>query len=230
MSENENKERSLREIEELLPWHAAGTLDAATAKRVEEALAREPGLRNSLRLAREDREETIALNEELGAPSGRAWARVLANANAEPRKPNLVARFAALAERAASWLGAGATPRPRRLAWAGAAAVLVIALEAATILSLLSGGPSQTYRTASQPSASTEGATLILAFAPEARAREIADLLRRRNASIVDGPRAGGLFRVRVGDKSMSRDEIEAVLASLRAEPIVLMALPGSER
>ena len=32
------------EVEALLPWHAAGTLDARDTRRVEEALARDPSL------------------------------------------------------------------------------------------------------------------------------------------------------------------------------------------
>jgi anti-sigma factor RsiW len=69
MSENEDHDDELGAIEELLPWYAAGTLDAAATRRVEEALAREPKLQTSLRLAREDRDETIMLNERLGAPA-----------------------------------------------------------------------------------------------------------------------------------------------------------------
>ena len=41
------------EIEMLLPWHAAGTLNARDARRVEEALAREPELARQYAVIRE---------------------------------------------------------------------------------------------------------------------------------------------------------------------------------
>jgi anti-sigma factor RsiW len=60
------------EIEVLLPWHAAGTLNARDARRVEEALARDPELARQYAVIREEYAETIDLNESLGAPSARA--------------------------------------------------------------------------------------------------------------------------------------------------------------
>src|ERR1700755_1119844 len=63
------------EIEMLLPFHAVGTLNARDARRVEEALARDPGLARQYAVIREEYAETIHLNESLGAPSGRASRR-----------------------------------------------------------------------------------------------------------------------------------------------------------
>src|SRR5271163_4098717 len=131
------------EIEALLPWHVAGTLDARDAKRVDEALAGRPDLSASLALIHEDRDETIALNERLGAPSGAVWARVMATAKAEPRKPRLSARLASL-------LGLGAGGNPARLAWAAAAAAVVILLQGAAIVSLLPDTRGSSFRTASE--------------------------------------------------------------------------------
>ena len=55
-----------REIEELLPWHAAGTLSRRDAQHVEEALARDPELARRYALVREEFGETIHLNENSG--------------------------------------------------------------------------------------------------------------------------------------------------------------------
>jgi len=55
-----------QEIEELLPWHAAGTLSRRDAQRVEEALARDPELARRYALVRDELGETIHLNETLG--------------------------------------------------------------------------------------------------------------------------------------------------------------------
>jgi len=209
-------------IEDLLPWYAAGTLDPLDAKRVEEELARRPELRASLDLVREDRDETIVLNESLGAPSPAAWTRVLAAARAEPRKPTLKARLMSLT----SLVGLGAEPQPRRLAWVGVAAAIVIALQAATILSLLPArGPG--FQTASEASAPAGGASVLVSFAPDARLDQVGAWLQQHHASIVEGPRAG-MYRLRVGDKSLTGDETAALVAELSASPLVRMALPAA--
>src|SRR5450432_4497362 len=72
------------EIEMLLPWHAAGTLNARDARRVDEALARDPELARQYAVIREEYAETIHLNESLGAPSVRAMAKLFAALDGEP--------------------------------------------------------------------------------------------------------------------------------------------------
>src|ERR1700744_5991036 len=72
------------EIELLLPWHAAGTLNARDAHRVEEALARDPELARHYAVIREEYAETIGLNESLGAPSARAMQKLFAAIEADP--------------------------------------------------------------------------------------------------------------------------------------------------
>ena len=67
-----NNEAPERDVEELLPWHAAGTLSRRDAQRVEQALANDPELARRYALVREELSETIYLNETLGAPSARA--------------------------------------------------------------------------------------------------------------------------------------------------------------
>ena len=81
-----NKERD--DLETLLPWHAAGTLNRRDAERVEKALANDRELLRHFNLAREELNETIHLNETLGAPSARAMEKLVAAIEAEPaRKP-----------------------------------------------------------------------------------------------------------------------------------------------
>ena len=55
-----NKETQ-SEIEELLPWHAAGTLSRADARRVEEALASDPELARRYALVCDEFGETCLL-------------------------------------------------------------------------------------------------------------------------------------------------------------------------
>ena len=113
---------------------------------------------------------------------------------------------------------------------AGAAAAIVILLQGAALLALLPRIAGPGYSTVTQAPATGEGATAIVAFAPEATLQQVADLLRRHGARLVDGPLAGGLFRVRIGEASLSAAEREAALAALRGEPLVRMALPAPAR
>src|SRR5262245_21728567 len=86
-----NKERERHEIESMLPWHAAGTLDRSDAERVEQALAEDGELARRYELVREELAETIQLNESLGAPSACAMEKLFAAIDAEevraPRTP-----------------------------------------------------------------------------------------------------------------------------------------------
>src|SRR5437016_11916054 len=83
-----NKEPERHEIEALLPWHAAGTLNRRDADRVEQALAGDRELARRYDLVRQELAETIHLNETLGAPSGRAMEKLFAAVEAgEARAP-----------------------------------------------------------------------------------------------------------------------------------------------
>src|SRR5262245_53017999 len=73
-----NKQPGRHEIEELLPWHAAGTLNRRDADRVEQALAGDRELARRYELVRQELAETIHLNETLGAPSVRAMEKLFA--------------------------------------------------------------------------------------------------------------------------------------------------------
>ena len=213
-------------IEELLPWYAAGTLDPADARRVEEALARMPELRASLRLVREEREETVALNESLGAPSADAWERVAAMTEAEPRRATFGSRLSPLAR----LVGLGARPNSARLAWVSAAAAVVVLLEGAVIVSLLPTRGEAPFRTASAPSTGGQGAEVLVAFAPDARLDQVSAWLKAHQASIVSGPGPDGFYRLRVGDKRLSADEKAALIHEIGAAPFVTMVLPARSR
>ena len=109
------------EIEVLLPWHAAGTLNARDARRVDEALARDPELARQYAVIREEYAETISLNESLGAPSARAMQKLFAAIDAEPaRAPSASLNFSA---RIAEFF-AGLSPRT--LAWSASLGALAL--------------------------------------------------------------------------------------------------------
>lgn len=72
------------EMEMLLPWHAAGTLNACDARRIEEALARDPKLAKRYAAMREECAEIVYLNESLDVPSARVLRKLLAAMKGEP--------------------------------------------------------------------------------------------------------------------------------------------------
>lgn len=218
MTTNPNEQRDA--VEALLPWYATGTLDEPNRRQVEEALLRWPELRESLRLVEQDRSETVAVNEGLGAPSPRAWTRISTAMAAEPRRRPVPVRFASLTR----LLGLSAESNPTRVAWIASAAALVIIVEGAAILALAPSRNGATYQTATAKP--KEGAEALIAFASDARIGDISAFLQQRHGSIDEGPR-GGMYRVRFGDRRLSAEETDALVKDLRASPIVRLALPG---
>src|SRR5262245_12915583 len=82
-----DKEPERHEIEELLPWYAAGMLSRHDVDRVERALAGDPELARRYDLVRQELAQTIHLNETLGVPSARAMEKLFAAINAEETHP-----------------------------------------------------------------------------------------------------------------------------------------------
>src|SRR5215470_9106083 len=228
MAMSKNKLDEPGEIEMLLPWHAAGTLSARDARRVEEALARDPELAKQYAVIREEYAETIHLNESLGAPSVRAMQKLFAAIDGEPeRKPSAASRISS----GISQFFAGLSPRT--LAWSATAAAVALLLQASIIGAVLMKG-GQTYQTASL-SVNERSATMtrelaaggtppraLVRFAPDAKMSDINSLLDSYQAVGVGG--ANGLFRLQFGSKSMSRDEVAGLMSKLRGEKIVSLA------
>jgi len=215
------------EIEMLLPWHAAGTLNARDARRVEEALARDPALAKQYAVIREEYAETIDLNESLGAPSARAMQKLFAAIDAEPAHApqasfNVVSRFAAFFARLS----------PRTLAWSASLGALALLLQAGVIGAVLMKNQSATYQTASlstnEPITRALGPEspprALVRFAPDARVTDITALLDHYHASIIDGARSG-MFRLQFGDKAMSKEEVASLMRKLQAEKIIALAV-----
>ena len=220
-------EQEPSEIELLLPFHAAGTLSARDARRVEEALARDPELARQYAVIREEYAETIHLNESLGAPSARAMAKLFAAIDAEPaRRPSASLRWSA---RIAGFF---ASLSPRTLAWSASLGALALLLQAGVIGAVLVKNQTSTFQTASlsmnEPVTRALGPEAppraLVRFAPDARVADITALLDQYQASIVDGGKAG-LFRLQFGNKAMSKAEIAGLLSKLQNEKIVSLAV-----
>ena len=206
------------DIEQLLPWHAAGTLSRRDAQRVEDALAKDAELARRYDMVREELGETIRLNETLGAPSARAMENLFAKIDAEPaRKPAVSLN---LGTRMAEFF---ANRSPRTLAWSASAAVLAILLQAAILADVvLKENKSTGYQTASAPStAPAEGAFALIRFTPQASAADITKFLEANKASIVNGPTAGGMYRVRVAVTGIPKADLAAIVRKLQEDKVV---------
>lgn len=208
------------EVEALLPWHAAGTLSARDARRVDEALARDARLAKQYAVIQEEFAETIHLNESLGAPSSRAMQRLFAGIDAEPaRAPSMTTSFSA---RVAEFF-AGLTPRT--LAWSATAAAVALLLQAGVIGAVLVRQNQASFESASYQSQSESGVRALVRFAPEARVADITQFLDSYNASILGGPKAG-MFSVQF-EKRMTKDEITSLLKKVEQEKIVSFVAPA---
>lgn len=130
---NKLPEQEPGEIEALLPWHAAGTLSARDARRVDDALARDADLARQYEVIREEYAETIALNESLGAPSGRAMQKLFAAIDAEPVRKD-TSKSVSFGVRLSSWFGGLS---PRTLMAGTAIGCLAIMLQAGVIGSIV---------------------------------------------------------------------------------------------
>ncbi|AXK82978.1 hypothetical protein DW352_22110 [Pseudolabrys taiwanensis] len=218
MSQN-TQDAQQSDIEALLPWHAAGTLNRRDAQRVEDALQRDPELARRYELVREELGETIHLNETLGAPSARAMEALFSKIDAEPARKSAAAGGGfglRMTEFFASF-------SPRTLAYAGAVAVLAIVLQAGLIGGLLfketSGGG---YQTASAPSTDPGvGAFTLVRFAPQATSDDINRFLSENKLSIVAGPMPGGLYKVRVGMAAMPKADLAEVVKKLQQDKTI---------
>ena len=218
-------EQEPSEIEMLLPWHAAGTLNARDARRVEEALASDPALARQYAAIRGEYEETIHLNESLGAPSARAMQKLFASIDAEPAR---AIGALPLSARIATFF---ASLSPRTLAWSASLGAIALLLQAGIIGAVLMKTQTSTFQTASlstgAPITRELGAAApsraLVRFTPEARVADITALLDSYQASII-GDARGGMFRLQF-DKAMSQDELTALLGRVQREKFVNLAV-----
>lgn len=224
MAMSARDDEKMDEIELLLPWRATGALSAEETRRVDAALAADAELRRKYDLVQEEMAESVLAAEEFGAPSTRARDRLFAAIEAEAGPQ--VAQPSARGWRAGA-LDFFGSLTPGAIAWSAATAALVIVLQGAVLTRSLvtSGG---TFHTASAPE-SRDGSFALVAFAPDATAQQIGEFLAARGASIVDGPKPGGLYRVKISATRFDSDALKAAVATLAARREIVRMAVASE-
>jgi anti-sigma-K factor RskA len=212
------------EIETLLPWYAAGTLRRRDRQRVEDALRYDPALAHHADLVREELAETISFNESLGVPSARCMDRLMAAIDAETTAARKRNSAGAIGAQFSSFI-AGFSPRT--LAVAASFAVAAIALQAFLLVSMATK-PQGPFETASvNPTVTGHGTFAMVRFAREASAGEITRFLEEYQATLVDGPKPGGYYRVRLTMKTLAKEELARIVSRMRQERVVETANAG---
>lgn len=208
------------DIEALLPWYEKGTLSQKDARIVENYLESNPDRARFLALIREEMDETIAANESAGMPSRAAFDKLMDAVAAEPKPARMLVRQRAgglmarlFGQGASPWLVAGA-----------AAACLVILAQAATLgVLMMRGSPDRiTLASGSDGRPVESGSFVIVRFSPSATAGDILTTLQSLNGTIVDGPKSGGVFTVKVANEKLDDERMGEVLQKFRARPEII--------
>jgi hypothetical protein len=218
---NTNTANEPSEIELLLPWYAAGTLNRRDAQQVEAALANDPELARRLEWVRAEFAQEIYINEQAASPPDNDVKALFTKIDALPaRRPAAAATQTSLADRIAEFFAACS---PRTLAWSAMAAGLAIVLQAGLIAGILfkensPGG----FQTASAPTSTPgDGAYVLLRFQPQASAADIASFLAANKLSIVEGPSGGELYRVRVAPTKLAKPELADIVKKLQDDKVI---------
>jgi hypothetical protein len=213
MSENTKHESARRdEVEMMLPFYVTGQLDHAEANEIDDYLKHHPDVARQLDLIRAERESTAAGNAIYASRPARSFDRVAAMIGKTPAPPARSAGWGL------DWIGRlFAMPSSPTLGFVGAAAAIVILLQAATIGTLVVAQYTGIFGTAGGNETVDAGTTMVVRFADDASAAAIADVLSGLGVKIIDGPRGGRLFTVRIGPKTMNESERERLIAALKA-------------
>jgi anti-sigma factor RsiW len=195
------------EIEMLLPWYVTGRLDAAEHARVAAFASRHPDIARQIEMIETERRATIQVNEAIAVPS----PRQLSLATARGAEANgVLLRVGEALQRLLAGIG------PRGLAFAAGVAGLVVLAQTATIGGLLVSRTTETYQAASGQR--NDGAYVLVRFVDTATFEAVNAALTRNGVTIASGPKPGGLYRVRIGDKKMSRAEREQKVQDLKRQ------------
>jgi anti-sigma factor RsiW len=207
------------EIEMLLPFYVTGRLDPDDAEKIDERISRCPDIENILSLIREEREGAVAANKAVAARPVVDFERLAAAIAITP------ARTASPAQSLLDWIRRWfEIPASQPRAWLGAAAAFLIVAQGAAISLLVATQHPPTLTIASggreAPGSAT---TAVVRFADDATTLAVAGTLAELGMAIVDGPRSGNLFSVRLGAKEMTEAERSHAIDKLRARSDVVI-------
>ena len=164
-------------------------------------------------LVREELNETIHLNETLGAPSARAMEKLFAAIDAEAP----VAKKASFnfTSRVVEFMSSFS---PRTLAYAGTAAAIALMVQAAVLTTVVvrNQDTPASHTLASDPALSNQRA--VVRFTANATLGDVTRFLDVNKASVVHGPNRGGMYEIQLATSPMSDPEFTSAIQRMRAE------------
>ncbi|TDQ81008.1 hypothetical protein A8950_2878 [Dongia mobilis] len=213
---------SLDEAQEILPWYLTGRASRAEAAAIEGLLKESAELRNQLDAAKQQRQAVIDGGAATGEPSDATLTRLLQQIETTRQR-----RFAAVEE--PGFFARLFGPRPL-MKFALACACLLVVAQGALLyrsgalpfVSTPEGEPAgqATYATAAATGEVPEmaealGAELLVAFRPEVTAAQITQILTELDASVIDGPKPGLTFVLRLA----TGVDVNEAIARLQSRP-----------
>ena len=183
-------------------------------------------MRHQLDLIRAEQQETIAANEALRTPAAGALDRLMASL--PHHTPSLAERIttSSVYQAVADFF---TVPTVRGVRLAAVAAAVLLLIQAVTISTLLMRGDGGTYQTASGQ-ADTKGVSAFVIFADDVRVPAITALLADFDATIVDGPKSGGVYKIRLRSSDLSEAARGALLRRLAdRRDVVRSVLPAGD-
>lgn len=212
------------EFAALLPWYVTGKISSADRAFVEAYLKAHPEAKAQIAVAREEADIIFAADAALEVPH-HALDKLKASIAASP-SARLAAAKSSLIDRFGDFLAGFA---PRQLAYAGLAAALAIAVLSGTLVSQFgSGGAGYTTASGTQDAAG-KGTFALVSFQPAAPAATLSAFLAENNLSIADGPRAGGIYRLRLSAEVLSEAAAADIIAKLKARgDLISFAAPAA--
>lgn len=217
---------SHRDIEDLLPWYANGTLDPAETAAVEQYLAQYPARRAELEHCRALAGMIEAHDTATWQPAPGAFDRLIAEVNrweAAPVSAPIQTGFP-LWQRVLEWLRK--TPSPVR--WTLAVESLAVAVLALVVLLPASAPTDPGYETLSQGEApaGTTGWPVRVVFDDRMSVGELRTLLRGITGHIVAGPTPLGVYTVAITGHEPSEGALDRAVTTLRAHAQVRLVEP----
>jgi anti-sigma-K factor RskA len=225
-TENRGSPPGMDEARLLVPWYAAGTLDAAEARKLEALAKEDPELAQLIAGAKQEMNAAVSVNEALGVPSPAVWRRIETSVGQQKRARGSlgIAEMARSAGASLSRFLAGFTVRQWQAIAAVAVALCVIQTGAVIYLAGSGNAPSK-YRTASaQTRGAAKQSAFIVSFSENASIGDLSKALDDAGAVIVEGPNPDMLYHIGLRD-----DKLEAkdqAYTKLRSSGLVKLILP----
>ena len=212
-------------FDELLPFYANGTLSDADRAWIDGYLQEHPSAVAELQwyesLQKQLREDVPAVSSEIGMERALQRIREERPASRVERQPDSTSRL----ERLRGWL-VGALPQPM-LQPAFASAIVVVALQAAVIATLVAERDDPTEIRALRGTVVDKGPYLKVNFKADARETDIRMLLVSVSGSLAAGPGQLGDYYVRVPEQQLQASSDKLAASAIVDAVAVVDALPA---